>query len=285
MPNPDYVRVEKAIRYLEENFRRQPTLEEVARATGLSEYHFQRLFRRWVGVSPKRFLQYLTAGHARDLLERQRTVLDAAYEVGLSGAGRLHDLMVGVDAVTPGEVRRLGAGLVVRYGLHDTPFGEGLIAVTERGICGMSFLEERGEDGALEELRARWPEATLVEDPAATGPLVGRIFEAGAPDTRLPLLLRGTNFQVKVWEALLRIPAGAVATYEEVAELAGAPGAARAVGTAVGRNPVAYLIPCHRVIRKSGVFGDYRWGATRKRAILGWEAARRGGAAREALAI
>ena len=274
MPNLDYVRVEKAIRYLEENVRRQPPLEEVARAAGLSEYHFQRLFRRWVGVSPKRFLQFLTAEHARGLLAEQRPVLEAAYEVGLSGGGRLHDLMVGVDAVTPGEVRRLGAGLVVRHGVHPTPFGDALVAVTERGICGLTFLGDEGAEPALAELRDRWPNATLLEDPDASAHLVDRIFGDGSPDVRLPLLLRGTNFQVKVWEALLRIPAGAVVTYEEVAELAGAPGATRAVGTAVGRNPVAYLIPCHRVIRKTGAFGEYRWGSARKRAMLGWESAR-----------
>lgn len=277
MPNLDYVRVEKAIHYLEENFRRQPQLEEVARAAGLSEYHFQRLFRRWVGVSPKRFLQVLTAEHARGLLRGQRSVLDAAYEVGLSGGGRLHDLMVAVDAVTPGEVRRLGSGLVVRHGVHPTPFGDALVAVTDRGICGLDFLQEGGEPAALEELRACWPQATLCEDPETTAPLAERVFHGATPGARLPLFLGGTNFQVKVWEALLRIPAGFVVSYGEVAELAGVPGAMRAVGTAVGRNPVAYLIPCHRVIRKSGALGEYRWGTTRKRALLGWEAARTAG--------
>lgn len=274
MHDLDYVRVEKAIRYLEENVRRQPGLAEVAGAVGLSEYHFQRLFRRWAGVSPKRFLQYLTAEHARELLHHSRSVLDAAYEAGLSGPGRLHDLLVGVDAATPGEVRRRGAGMTIRYGVHPSPFGGCLIGVTERGICAMSFLEAEGRQDAEREIRARWEAAALVEDPAATAPLVKRIFGSGAPMELPTLHLEGTNFQIRVWEALLRIPPGAVTTYERVAEGIGSPGAVRAVGSAVGRNPIAFLIPCHRVIRKSGELGEYRWGGSRKRAMLGWEAAR-----------
>jgi AraC family transcriptional regulator, regulatory protein of adaptative response / methylated-DNA-[protein]-cysteine methyltransferase len=272
----DYLRVEKAIRFLEESAREQPTLEEVARRVGMSEYHFQRVFRRWAGVSPKRFLQFLTAGHARRLLEDSWSVLDAAHEVGLSGAGRLHDLMVAVDAMTPGEVRRRGEGLTIRYGSHPTPFGECLLALTDRGICDLSFAGGTGED-PVEGLRSRWPLARLEESPGATAPVAARVFaeSAAARGAPLPLLLAGTNFQIRVWEALLRIPAGEVASYERIAVGIGAPTAARAVGSAVGRNPIAYLIPCHRVIRGSGAFGEYRWGSARKKAMLGREAARR----------
>jgi AraC family transcriptional regulator, regulatory protein of adaptative response / methylated-DNA-[protein]-cysteine methyltransferase len=276
MDATDYLRVEKAIRFLEESAREQPTLEEVARRVGMSEYHFQRVFRRWAGVSPKRFLQFLTAGHARRLLEDSWSVLDAAHEVGLSGPGRLHDLMVAVDAMTPGEVRRRGEGLTIRYGSHPTPFGECLLALTDRGICDLSFAGEPAED-PVEGLRSRWPLARLEASPGATAPVAARVFAEGAAagGAPLPLLLAGTNFQIRVWEALLRIPAGEVASYERIAVGIGAPTAARAVGSAVGRNPIAYLIPCHRVIRGSGAFGEYRWGSARKKAMLGREAARR----------
>jgi AraC family transcriptional regulator of adaptative response/methylated-DNA-[protein]-cysteine methyltransferase len=270
----DYVRVAKAIRYLEENFRRQPELAEVAAAVAISEYHFQRLFRRWAGVSPKRFLQFLTADYARALLRQSATVLDAAFEAGLSGPGRLHDLLVSVDAVTPGETRRRGAGMTLRYGVHPTPFGPCLIAASDRGICSLSFVEPAERERAVEDLARRWEHARLAEGPAATAPLVERIFGGGGEEP-LTLHLRGTNFQIRVWEALLRIPEGTVATYGRVADGVGEPAAVRAVGTAVGRNPVAFLIPCHRVIRNTGAFGGYAWGLTRKRAMLGWEAARR----------
>lgn len=270
----DYMRVAKAIRYLEENFRRQPELAEVASAMGISEYHFQRLFRRWAGVSPKRFLQFLTADYARALLRQSATVLDAALEAGLSGPGRLHDLLVSVDAVTPGETRRRGEGLTLRHGIHPTPFGPCLLAASDRGVCALSFVEPGGERAAVEELARRWEHALLTSDPAATAPLAERIF-GGAGGEPLTLHLRGTNFQIRVWEALLRIPEGAVATYGQVADGVGEPAAVRAVGSAVGRNPLAFLIPCHRVIRSTGAFGGYAWGLTRKRAMLGWEAARR----------
>lgn len=273
MSDLDYVRVEKAIRYLEQHARRQPELAEVAAAVGLSEYHFQRLFRRWAGVSPKRFLQFLTAGHARALLRDSATVLEASYQAGLSGPGRLHDLLVSVDAATPGEVRRSGAGLEIRFGYHPTPFGECLLAATERGVCALSFVGHGGREGALAEVAGHWSAAALREDPDATAPLAARAFDGGAT----ALHLGGTNFQLKVWEALLRIEPGTAATYQAVAAAVGSPGAVRAVGSATASNPVAYLIPCHRVIRKSGAFGEYRWGAERKRAMLGWEAARSGG--------
>lgn len=276
--DPDYVRVEKAIRFLDEHFRRQPSLGEAAAAVGLSEYHFQRLFRRWAGVSPKRFVQFLTADYARALLEEQWTVLDAAYEAGLSGTGRLHDLMVSVAAVTPGEVRRRGEGVEIRWGVHPSPFGQCLIGATDRGICALHFLEP-GETTGEQALRERWPRARLSRAPAETEALARRVFRPAAPDAPLPVELHGTNFQIRVWEALLRVPAGAAATYEGLAAAVGIPGAARAVGAAVGANPVAFVVPCHRVIRKTGAFGEYRWGAARKRALFAWEAARRSPAA------
>jgi AraC family transcriptional regulator, regulatory protein of adaptative response / methylated-DNA-[protein]-cysteine methyltransferase len=269
----DYARIEKAIRYLDENFRRQPELAEVAAAVGLSEYHFQRLFRRWAGVTPKRFLQFLTAEYARGLLQESYTVLDAAYEAGLSGPGRLHDLLVNVDGVTPGEARRLGAGVTIRYGVHPSPFGDCLVAGTDRGVCAVTFLDEEGQAGALAGVAERWKNADLRADQAATAPLAERIFATGGREP-VPLHLDGTNFQIRVWEALLRIPGGSLVTYEQIATSLGSPAALRAVGTAVGRNPIAYAIPCHRVIRKTGAFGEYRWGTARKRAMLGWEAAR-----------
>lgn len=271
----DYVRVEKAIRYLDENFRRQPELSEVAAAVGLSEYHFQRLFRRWAGVTPKRFVQFLTADYARGLLRESWPVMDAAYESGLSGPGRLHDLLVSVDAITPGETRRRGDGVTIAYGIHPSPFGDCLLAATPRGVCALTFLDDTGAPGALARVSARWEKATLREDSAGTAPLAERAF-ASASGARLPLHLAGTNFQIRVWEALLRVPDGSVVTYEQIAAQIGSPGAVRAVGTAISRNPIAYAIPCHRVIRKTGAFGEYRWGPSRKRAMLGWEAARQG---------
>ncbi|TCJ16049.1 methylated-DNA--[protein]-cysteine S-methyltransferase [Rubrobacter taiwanensis] len=270
----DYRRVERAILYLVENFRRQPDLGEVARAVGLSEYHFQRVFKRWAGVSPKRFVQSLTLRHAKGLLE-SRSVLEAAYGAGLSGPGRLHDLFVACEAVTPGEYRRRGRGVEMVCGFHATPFGECLIGLTRRGVCWLSFLEG-GRDEALEELRREWPAAVLREDSGLTGPVVERIFGqmGGEP---LRLFLRGTNFQIKVWEALLRVPPGGLVSYRELAGSVGRPDAVRAVAGAVARNPVAYIVPCHRVIRSTGAVGGYRWGAVRKRAMIAREAALRAG--------
>jgi len=271
----DYLRIERAIRYLARHVHEQPRLEQVAAQVGLSGYHFQRLFRRWAGVSPKRFLQYLTAERARVLLQSSRSVLDASFEAGLSGAGRLHDLLVAIHAATPGEVKAEGAGLNIDYGIHASPFGDCLIATTERGICGLEFLAPLGNKNALARLKQAWSAASFRERPNATRPVARRLFGLRA-DARMPvqLLVRGTNFQIKVWEALLRIPPGYVASYEDVARLLGTPNATRAVASAVARNPVGFLIPCHRVIRKTGVVGEYRWGATRKQALLAWEAAR-----------
>ena len=270
----DYQRIEKVILFLEGHFKDQPKLKEVAKQIGLSEFHFQRIFRRWAGISPKRFLQYLTATCAENLLRKSWTILDTTHEVGLSSASRLHDLLINIHAVTPGEFKNLGKELTIRFGIHPTPFGECLISVTERGICGLAFAPPESRKGALEDLKAQWKNARLLEDPAVTRPMISRIFKVTKnPDRRpLDLFIQGTNFQIKVWEALLKIPFGAVASYKEIAGQVGAPGGARAVGSAVSQNPVAFLIPCHRVIRNSGLVGEYHWGTARKKAILVWEA-------------
>ncbi len=278
-PAHDYARVARAIHFLSENFLAQPDLAEAARSVHLSPYHFQRLFTRWAGVSPKRFVQFLTVEHAKARLAEAHDVLSTSLDSGLSSPGRLHDLFVGVEALSPGEYKNGGAGLTVRYGVHLGPFGPCLIAVTSRGICGLAFFEAKdGSAIALADLRRKWPAATLTEDAGATAPTAAAIFRprrAGlAPRDLPPLLLAGTNFQIQVWTALLRIAPGGLATYADIAALIGHPRAARAVGTAVGQNAIAYLIPCHRVIQKSGVLGDYRWGTTRKQALVGWEAAR-----------
>jgi AraC family transcriptional regulator of adaptative response/methylated-DNA-[protein]-cysteine methyltransferase len=273
----DYTRVEQAIRFLDANTQRQPELREIAESVGLSEFHFQKLFTRWVGISPKRFLQFLTKENAKRLLEDSTNLLDAAYEVGLSGPGRLHDLFITCEAVTPGEYKARGEGLTIRYGFHPSPFGECLLATTPRGICSLAFVEKRDRRAALDELRRQWSKAVLVEDPLVTRPLVRRIFnrDASSLQSSLALLLRGTNFQIKVWEALLCIPPGRVVTYEDIAAFLGKPTASRAVGGAVASNPIPVLIPCHRVIRKVGEFGNYRYGPARKKALLGWEMAGR----------
>ncbi len=264
-----YGRIEKAIHYLDEHRAEQPRLGEAARVAGLSEFHFQRVFRQGVGVSPKRFLQFLTADFAGELLrERRASVLDAAYEAGLSGPGRLHDLMVAVHAVTPGEMKRRCAGVVIRYGIHAGPFGRCLVAITGRGICALAFVQD-SEREAVARLRERFGGARLTASDKETRPWARNAFRSH----RAPLELWGTNFQLKVWEALLRIPAGSVACYEDVASAIGAPRATRAVASAVAANPVAMLIPCHRVILKTGAFGGYRWGTARKRALLAREAA------------
>lgn len=269
--NEDYQRIEQAIQYLEKNAKHQPELSEIASAVGLSEFHFQRLFTRWAGISPKRFLQFVTKENAKDLLDRSENLLDTTLQVGLSSLGRLHDLFVTAEAVTPGEYKSRGAGLTIRYGLHPTPFGEALIGVTERGICHFGFVQS-GEGDAIDELVSEWKQATIIEDHNATAPLLDPIFDLSQrSDHPLHLHLRGTNFQIKVWEALLRIPSGNVTTYEQIASRLGRPRATRAVGNAVGHNPVAVLIPCHRVIRKLGEFGNYRYGAARKKALLARE--------------
>jgi AraC family transcriptional regulator, regulatory protein of adaptative response / methylated-DNA-[protein]-cysteine methyltransferase len=284
MDTKDYVRIESALRYLAERTEQQPTLADVAGHVGLSEHHLQRVFTRWAGISPKRFLQFQTVENAKSLLRESRSVLDTTYSTGLSSVGRLHDLFVTLEAVTPGEYKSGGAGLNITRGFHDSPFGQCLVAITDRGICGLSFVVDGTGADALAELEARWPGATFVDDTRATEGVVRQIFgglandawtadgASDAPDHRVPaslsVLVRGTNFQVRVWEALLRIPPGTVRTYEDIAGSVGQSGATRAVGAAIGRNPVAFLIPCHRVIRKTGAFGGYHWGMERKIAML-----------------
>ncbi len=275
--NMDYFRIEKVIHYLEEHFQEQPGLEELADYLNLSPYHFQRLFKRWAGISPKRFLQFLTIEYAKKLLTEHHSVLDATYESGLSGPGRLHDLFVTIDAVTPGDFKLKGSGLQICYGIHPTPFGECLLAVTGRGVCGLSFITDSGKEEAVSELKDRWERAKLKQSPQKTKPWIDRIFHSDSRNDRdsISLFFKGTNFQIKVWEALLRIPTGFVCTYEDIASYIGQPKAARAVGNAVAINPIAYLIPCHRVIRKSGGFGKYGYGTARKKAMIGWEMAKR----------
>jgi AraC family transcriptional regulator, regulatory protein of adaptative response / methylated-DNA-[protein]-cysteine methyltransferase len=285
----DYERVAAAIRYLDENAPRQPSLEEVASAVGLSMHHFHRLFRRWAGITPKRFLQLLTIEAAKRRLDESHSVLRAAYAAGLSGPGRLHDLFVALEGVTPGEYRTGGGGLRITYGLADTPFGAALVGRTGRGVCHLSFhdleggasrtwsgtasagphVPELAEEATA--LRAEWPAATLDRDDGVAAAVASAIFAGQRP----PLHVSGTNFQVRVWEALLEVPEGIVTSYEGLAEAVGRPGAARAVAGAVARNRIAWLIPCHRVIRKVGEAGGYRWGGVRKRAMLAWEASRR----------
>ncbi|HEX9333338.1 MAG TPA: methylated-DNA--[protein]-cysteine S-methyltransferase [Anaerolineales bacterium] len=268
----DYLRIEQAILYLENHYKDQPGLEEVASNIGLSEYHFQRLFTRWAGVSPKRFLQFLTKEGAKDLLNQSENLLDTTHQVGLSSLGRLHDLFVTTEAVTPGEYKSRGSGVTMHYGIHPTPFGKCLIATTERGICHLSFVET-SEGNAIDNLVAEWEEAKMIEDYKSTVTLIEPIFDLHYKNRGKPLnlYLRGTNFQLKVWEALLQVPVGAVTTYGGIASQIGKPSAMRAVGTAVGHNPIAVLIPCHRVIRKIGEFGNYRYGTLRKKALLARE--------------
>lgn len=268
-----YQRIERALDWLADNATRQPSLAEIAAQAQLSEFHFQRVFSRWVGVSPKKFLQYLTLEHAKQNLAASHSVLDASLEAGLSGPGRLHDLFVSLEAMTPGEYKTRGKGLVIRYGFHATPFGECLLMHTERGICGLAFNLGENRQATLDNLKTGWENAVFVADQASTAPLVQRIFAEPGSDRPLRLLLRGTPFQIKVWEALLRIPPGRLVAYADLARHIGQPDAVRAVGRANGSNAISYLIPCHRVIRQSGVIGGYRWGSGRKLALIGWEAA------------
>ncbi|NCM96899.1 MAG: methylated-DNA--[protein]-cysteine S-methyltransferase [Rhodobacterales bacterium] len=247
------------------------SLEALALQMDMSPAHFQRVFSQWVGVSPKRYQQYLTLDLARQLLAERCTVLEAAHAAGLSGTGRLHDLFLRWEAMSPGDYARAGAGLVIRWGWRDSPFGEALAMATPRGLCGLAFSADCGREAAMADLRARWPGAAFIEDPDAVAPLLAAAFGA-AGETRLHLI--GAPFQIKVWEALLRIPSGHVTTYGQIAGAIGQPRAVRAVGTAVGRNPVSWLIPCHRALRKSGALGGYHWGLPVKRAMLAWEAAR-----------
>lgn len=272
----DYRRIEKAIGYLEANYRSRPTLDQIAASTHVSKYHFDRLFKRWAGISPMQFLQFLTVEHAKQKLAESRSLLEASLESGLSGPGRLHDLFVRYEAMTPGEFKHMGTGLKMAYGFHPTPFGECFLVLTDRGISHLGFVD--GDDHAMVLSRYQdcWPGATLVENRSGTGSLVQRIFSIDHSHEFRPfhLLLKGTNFQISVWRALLTIPSGNVVSYEDIAAYIGRPKAIRPAASAVAANPVAYLIPCHRVIAKSGQIRQYRWGSVRKKAILGWEATR-----------
>jgi AraC family transcriptional regulator of adaptative response/methylated-DNA-[protein]-cysteine methyltransferase len=272
----DYERIEKVIRYLKEHYVEQPDLRELAGIAKVSEFYFHRLFSRWAGVTPKALVKFLTAKHAKALLRESQSVLDASLDSGLSGPGRLHDLLVSVDAVSPGEFKNYGEGMEIRHGFHATPFGTCLIGTTARGICHLSFLDRDSSShraAVLRELKSDWPEAILRHHPQLTRAQASKIFDRGVttPSEKIPVLLVGTPFRLKVWEALLKIPFGHVLSYRDVARSIGTPNASRAVGAAVGKNPIAYLIPCHRVIHETGIVGDYRWGQARKLVMLAWE--------------
>lgn len=272
----DYDIVRQVIERISLDYREQPSLETLAAETGQTPLGLQRLFSRWAGLSPKAFLQAVTLDHARRLLDDGMPLLDAAFEVGMSGPGRLHDLFVTHEAMSPGDFKSRGAGLVIRYGFHPSPFGQALVMTTERGLSGLAFCEPGKEEASLADMTRRWPNATYVEDAAATAPYVGRIFEPAnwSADQPLRVVLIGTDFQVRVWEALLRVPMGRACTYSALASAIGRPSASRAVGAAVGANPISFVVPCHRALGKSGALTGYHWGLTRKRAMLGWEQGR-----------
>ena len=273
-PSRDYEMVRGSLAFLSENWRDQPSLETLAERCGMSPHHLQRTFTRWAGLSPKAFLQALTIDHARELLRDSASILDTAYEVGLSGPGRLHDLFVTHEGMSPGIYKARGKGLAITYGFHDCPFGRALIMATEAGLCGLAFADPGGETASLKDMMSRWPEADFVEDTNATAHYASRIFNTGSwkPDQPLRVVFIGSDFEIRVWETLLRIPLGKASTYSDIAVHLCKPSAARAVGTAVGKNPISFVVPCHRVLGKSGGLCGYHWGLTRKRAILGWEA-------------
>jgi AraC family transcriptional regulator of adaptative response/methylated-DNA-[protein]-cysteine methyltransferase len=270
----DYEIVRRAVAHIRGNWRAQPEIETVAEAAGVTPTELHHLFRRWCGLTPKAFLQALTLNHARELLRSSASVLDTAYEVGLSGPGRLHDLFVTHEAMSPGEWKAGGEGLTLTYGFHPSPFGTALVMTTVRGLAGLALADAGREKAALADMRSRWPKARYVEDAATTVPTARRIFDASLWRKEQPLriVLIGTDFEIRVWEKLLTIPMGRLTTYSDLAATAGAPKAARAVGAAVGKNPICFVVPCHRVVGKSGDITGYHWGLTRKRAILGWEA-------------
>jgi AraC family transcriptional regulator of adaptative response/methylated-DNA-[protein]-cysteine methyltransferase len=270
----DYDVVRRAIAHIRGNWRAQPEIDTIAEAAGVSASDLHHLFRRWCGLTPKAFLQALTLSSARDLLRASASVLDTSYEVGLSGPGRLHDLFVTHEAMSPGEWKAGGEGLTVTYGFHPCPFGMALVMITPRGLAGVALADPGKERAALKDMRARWPRAKYVEDFAATAATARRIFDPNLwrKDQPLRVILIGTDFEVRVWEKLLDIPMGKLVTYSDIAKKAGAPKAARAVGAAVGKNPVCFVVPCHRVVGKNGDITGYHWGISRKRAMLGWEA-------------
>lgn len=270
----DYAIVCHVIERISRDYRDQPSLEELAHEVGLSPTALQKLFTRWAGLSPKAFLQAITLKHARLLLDEGMPLLETSFETGLSGPGRLHDLFVTHEAMSPGDYKSRGAGLVIRYGFHFSPFGRALVMATDRGLAGLAFADPGKEQAALDDMMARWPNADYVEDLSATLPYASRIFDPvqWRADQPLKIVMIGTDFQIRVWEALLKIPMGRVSAYSEIAREIGAPKASRAVGAAIGANPLSFVVPCHRAIGRSGALTGYHWGLTRKRAILGWEA-------------
>lgn len=278
-PGADYERVRRILAFISEHWRDQPSVEAISDHVGLSATHVHHLFKRWCGLSPKAFLAAITLDNAKALLADSASVLDAAYEVGLSGPGRLHDLFVAHEAITPGDYKSGGAGLEMLYGFHHSPFGESILVATRRGVAGLGFVDDCDRESALADMRRRWPRADFTQQESFTGPLARRIFEPSLwqEDTPLRIVLIGTDFEIRVWEALLRIPLGRAASYSGIAQRIGRPSAARAVGAAVGRNPISFVVPCHRVLGRSGRLTGYHWGLTRKQAMLGWETGRLAG--------
>lgn len=275
----DYEQIAQAIAFIRDNAVLQPSLEQIASHVGLSSWHFQRKFRAWVGVSPKRFLEFLTVQHAKELLDKSASVLDAALDLGLSGPGRLHDQFVSIEAVTPGQYKQLGSGLEICYGIHPSPFGLMFLALTDKGICELAFGSMEVLDREVKDMERRWPAARVSHAPQHTAPTAGRLFssssrEQAGYEAGFQLFVKGTNFQVNVWRALLRIPEGALVSYKQLAQMTANPSAIRATASAVGANPVSYLIPCHRILRTSGELGGYHWGVERKRALIAWDSAR-----------
>jgi AraC family transcriptional regulator of adaptative response/methylated-DNA-[protein]-cysteine methyltransferase len=272
----DYDVVRKAIGHIRGHWREQPEIETIAEAAGVTPTELHHLFRRWAGLTPKAFLQALTLNGARELLRASASVLDATYEVGLSGPGRLHDLFVTHEAMSPGEWKSGGAGLTISFGFHPSPFGAALVMATERGLAGLAFADPGEERAALDDMKSRWPRASYVEDSARTTAVAKRIFDPSQwrPEQPLRVVLIGTDWEVRVWDALLHIPMGKLDTYSNIAAKLSNPAASRAVGAAVGKNPVSFVVPCHRVVGKAGALTGYHWGITRKRAMLGWEAGR-----------
>lgn len=272
----NYKRIEKAIQFIEGNFKSQPNLDEIAESVHLSKFHFTRMFKQWVGIGPLQFLQFITLDYTKNRLADSKSLLDTSMESGLSGTSRLHDLFVAFDAMTPGEFKKQGAGLNIQYGFCPSPFGECLIAITRRGICHLGFVQNNNRSDSLDQLIQTWPGADFSEDTPSIVPISNQIFDPGEINESRPfnLLIKGTNFQINVWRALLRIPSGCVVSYQDIAEYIGHPKAFRAVASAIAINPLAYLIPCHRVISKSGKIHQYRWGTARKKAMVGWETAK-----------
>ena len=272
----NYQRVEKAIQYLSENFRQQPNLDKVAEIVNLSPFHFQKIFTEWAGVSPKKFLQFLTADFLKSQITKTNSIIEAAEIAGFSSQSRVYDLFVTLEAVTPDQFKTNGNGLYIEYGCHQSPFGECFIAVTEKGLCALEFISGPTKHEVLDNFLNAWRFAQIELNQESTFGWVQKIFERkkNILENKLNVLVQGTNFQLKVWQALLSIPFGSITTYEQIASKTGSPKATRAVGSAVGRNAVAFLIPCHRVIRKEGKLGEYKWGDGKKKAIIGWEAAK-----------